>query len=60
MAIWAHENDVALCSIEPDKSNQDAHVESFNGRLRDECLYEHWFASLGHARCAVMTLRLRV
>ena len=50
MAIWAHENGVALRFIEPGKPNQNAYVESFNGRLRDECLNEHWFASLPHAR----------
>ena len=49
MAIWAHENKVALRFIEPRKPNQNAYVESFNGRLRDECLNEHWFTSLAHA-----------
>ena len=29
---------------------QNAFVESFNGRLRDECLNTHWFLSLEHAR----------
>ena len=28
----------------------NAYVESFNGRFRDECLNEHWFLSLAHAR----------
>ena len=32
--------------IEPGKPNQNAYVESFNGRLRDECLNEHWFINL--------------
>lgn len=36
MAIWAHENHVALRFIAPGKPNQNAYVESFNGRLRDE------------------------
>ena len=53
MAIWAHENNVALRFIEPGKPNQNAYVESFNGRLRDECLNEHWFTSLAHARMAI-------
>jgi len=53
MAIWAHENGVALRFIEPGKPNQNAYVESFNGRLRDECLNEHWFTSLAHARAAI-------
>jgi putative transposase len=45
MMIWAHENGVALRFIEPGKPNQNAYVESFNGRLSDECLNEHWFTS---------------
>ena len=53
MAIWAHENNVALRFIEPGKPNQNAYVESFNGRLRDECLNENWFTSLAHARMAI-------
>lgn len=53
MAIWAHENNVALRFIEPGKPNQNAYVESFNGRLRDECLNEHWFTSLEHARVVI-------
>ena len=53
MAIWAHENNVALRFIEPGKPNQNAYVESFNGRLRDECLNEHWFTSLAHARTLI-------
>ena len=36
--------------IEPGKPVQNAFVESFNGKLRDECLNLHWFRSLRHAR----------
>jgi transposase InsO family protein len=50
MLTWAHENGVLLRFIEPGKPNQNAYVESFNGRLRDECLNEHWFTSLVNAR----------
>jgi putative transposase len=32
-------------------------VESFNGRLRDECLNEHWFTRLAHARVAIEAWR---
>ena len=32
---------------------QNAYIESFNGRLRDECLNEHWFPSLLHARSEI-------
>ena len=44
---------VALRQIEPGKPNQNAYVESFNGRLRDECLNEHWFVSLAHAQAVI-------
>ena len=57
MAIWAHENNVDLRFIEPGKPNQNAYVESFNGRLRDECLNEHWFTSLAHARALIEVWR---
>ena len=53
MAVWAHEDGVALRFIEPGKPNQNAYVESFNGRLRDECLNEHWFTTLPHARAVI-------
>ena len=53
MLTWAHRNNVALRLIEPGKPNQNAYVESFNGRLRDECLNEHWFTSLLHARAVI-------
>ena len=54
---WAHENGVLLRFIEPGKPNQNAYVESFNGRLRDECLNEHWFTSLANARSLIETWR---
>jgi len=57
MLIWAHENGAALRFIEPGKPNQNAYVESFNGRLRDECLNEHWFTSLTYARALIETWR---
>ena len=40
---------VALRLIQPGKPTQNAFVESFNGRFRDECLNEHPFFSLRHA-----------
>ncbi len=53
MLTWAHRNGITLRPIEPGKPNQNAYVESFNGRLRDECLNEHWFTSLEHARIEI-------
>ena len=46
---------MAIQYIQPGKPNQNAYVESFNGRLRDECLNEHWFTSLAHARVVIRT-----
>ena len=57
MLTWAGRNGVALRLIEPGKPNQNAYIESFNGRLRDECLNEHWFTSLAHARAVIETWR---
>lgn len=53
MLTWAHRNGIALRLIEPGKPTQNAYIESFNGRLRDECLNEHWFASLQHAKVEI-------
>ena len=53
MLTWAHRNAVTLRLIQPGKPNQNAYVESFNGRLRDECMNEHWFTSLHHGRVVI-------
>lgn len=53
MLSWAHARGVQLFLIEPGKPNQNAYIESFNGRFRDECLNEHWFTSLHHARVVI-------
>ena len=37
MLTWAHDRGVTLRLIEPGKPNQNAYIESFNGRFRDEC-----------------------
>ena len=50
LEAWAHQHDVALHFIDPGKPIQNAHCESFHSRLRDECLNEQWFVSLGDAR----------
>ena len=55
---WAHERGVRLAFIEPGKPSQNGFSESFNGRLRDECLNEHWFISLADAREIVEAWRL--
>lgn len=57
MVTWAYHRGVQLRLIQPGKPNQNAYVESFNGRLRDECLNEHWFTHLLHARTTIETWR---
>ena len=54
---WAYAHGVRLHFIEPGKPVQNAYIESFNGRLRDECLNEHWFTSLPLALTIVESWR---
>ncbi len=60
MLTWAHDRGVMLRLIEPGKPTQNAFIESFNGRFRDECLNEHWFTSLAHARTLIEGVAPRV
>jgi len=55
---WAYERGVQLQFIDPGKPQQNGFIESFNGRLRDECLNEHWFLSLPHAQRTIEDWRL--
>jgi transposase InsO family protein len=57
MITWAHERGLQLRLIEPGKPNQNAYIESFNGRLRDECLNEHWFPNLLDAHANIESWR---
>jgi putative transposase len=50
MDAWAYRNGVNLHFIDPGKPVQNAIIESFNGKFRDECLSQHWFNSLQDAR----------
>lgn len=47
---WALEWKIELRHIQPGKPTQNAHVESFHGRLREECLRISWFTNLFDAR----------
>lgn len=55
---WAYRRGVKLNFIRPGKPIENAYAESFNGRLRDECLNENWFISLNHARSVIETWRV--
>jgi transposase InsO family protein len=57
MLTWAHQRGVKLRLIEPGKPNQNAYIESFNGRLRDECLNEYWFVNLAYAQTLIEAWR---
>jgi putative transposase len=48
--LWAYHNDVTLDFSRPGKPADNAFIESFNGRLRAECLNTHWFLTLADAR----------
>jgi putative transposase len=50
MEAWAIQNGVQLCFIRPGRPVENGFIESFNGRLRDECLNVEWFMSLEEAR----------
>ncbi|MFP5212287.1 MAG: IS3 family transposase, partial [Acidobacteriota bacterium] len=46
---WCESTGVRMHFIDPGKPVQNAFIESFNGKFRDECLNEHWFLNLPHA-----------
>lgn len=54
---WACQHGVQLKLIQAGKPTQNAFIESFNGRFRDECLNDHWFTSLAEARILIAAWR---
>ena len=54
---WAYRKGLKLHFIEPGKPQQNCYIESFNGKFRDECLNEHWFVSMRHARETIAAWR---
>jgi putative transposase len=58
MDQWAYHNGVDLKFIQPGKPTQNAFIESFNGRLRAECLNQHWFENLEQAREIIEAWRI--
>jgi putative transposase len=55
---WAYKHGVQLAFIRPGKPVENAYVESFNGRFRDECLNEHWFVTMAQARRVIENWRI--
>lgn len=54
---WAYEHEVVLDFIQPGKPVQNAVMESYNGRMRDELLNLHWWRTIDEARIAVAEYR---
>jgi putative transposase len=50
---WCEENGITVKHIQPGKPMQNGHIESFNGRLRDECLNANWFLNMADAKTKI-------
>lgn len=57
LRAWAQARGVVVHFIDPGKPVQNAFIESFNGRLRAECLNEQWFTNLAEAQAAIESWR---
>jgi putative transposase len=55
---WAYAAGVTLRFIRPGRPIENAYVESFNGKCRDECLNEHWFVSMADAQITIEAWRV--
>ncbi|OPY85631.1 MAG: IS2 transposase TnpB [Smithella sp. PtaU1.Bin162] len=47
---WAQQRGIYIDYTEPGNPTDNAFIESFNGKFRDECLNEHWFMNIKHAQ----------
>ena len=56
--FWAYRNKVKLDFSRPGKPTDNAFIESFNGRVRQECLSQHWFESLAEAKSIIEKWRI--
>jgi len=50
---WAFQRNIKIDFIRPGRPTENGFIESFNGKLRDECLNTNWFASLAEARAII-------
>ena len=55
---WGHRHGVKLDFIRPGQPVENAYIESFNGRLREECLNQNWFLSLAEAQATIEAWRI--
>jgi putative transposase len=56
---WALDRKIDLVHIQPGKPTQNAYVESFNSKLREECLRVSWFQNLFEARRIIAAMYVR-
>lgn len=54
---WACQHSIILRFIDPGKPTQNAYIESFNGKFRDECLNQYWFSSCQEAKTVIAKWR---
>jgi putative transposase len=55
---WAHRHNVKPAFSRPGKPTDNPFIESFNGRFREECLHQHWFAGLEEAQATIEAWRV--
>jgi putative transposase len=55
---WSYERGIKLDFIRPGKPTDNGHIESFNGKFRDECLNENWFLNLDDAKRKIEAYRI--
>ena len=55
---WTQTHGIRHILIQPGRPMQNGYIESFNGKFRDECLNEHWFLTIGHARQLIEAWRI--
>ncbi len=56
--LWAYHHGVRIDFSRPGKPTDNAFIETFNGSLRDECLNQHWFETIGEAKSLIEAWRL--
>jgi len=55
--LWAYHHGTRIDFSRPGKPTDNAHIETFNGSLRDECLNVHWFSSIEEAQALIEAWR---
>ena len=58
MNTWAYDHKVEHIFTDPGRPMQDGYIESFNGKLRAECLNQHWFRNIPEAKELIEGWRL--